>query len=319
MKRPAPQICILVPCYNEEELLLDSADKLALLLGDMISESLIKATSYICFVNDGSTDATWELICTCMRKSQMFRGINLSKNFGHQSALIAGLNTAKADAYVSIDADLQDDERKIIEMVELYREGKEIVYGCRNNRDSDTMFKRATAEAFYKIRSYLGCSTIRNHADFRLMSARAVVALKEYKEVNLYLRGIIPMLGFPSSRVYYARRKREQGVSKYPFSKMLKLAWDGIVNFSDKPLKACLFVAIGSLILCIALIIWAFGLWWQGQTIPGWASLLVVVCFFNCFQFIFLGIIGLYISKALCEIKHRPTYIIQDNYSNGRG
>ena len=308
-----PQLSIIVPCYNEEEVLTNSSERLAAVLQELIALEQIKPSSYICFVNDGSTDGTWNIIMMLMDKSNLFRGINLSRNFGHQGALLAGLFTAKTDVYVSIDADLQDDEGKIKEMVQMYLDGKDIVYGCRDDRQSDTFFKRATAEFFYNMRAFLGCTTIKNHADFRLMSAKAVNALRNYREVNLFLRGVIPMLGFQSGKVFYARRARKQGESKYPLRKMLRLALDGVVNFSDIPLKACFIASAGCFLLCVCIMIWSLVLWYIGSTIPGWASLVMVLCFFSCFQFLFLGIIGLYVGKILNESKRRPRFIIKDD------
>lgn len=278
----------------------------------MIAAGELLSTSYICFVNDGSTDGTWKDICRFMEQSSLIRGINLSRNFGHQGALLAGLLTAQADVYVSIDADLQDDERKIREMVQLYMDGNDIVYGCRSDRETDTWFKRTTAEVFYKLRAWAGCYTIPNHADFRLMSRRAVDALRQYGEVNLYLRGIIPMLGFPSAKVYYTRRARTQGESKYPLSKMAYLAWEGVANFSDAPLMACLCMGIVCFLVTIGLMAWALVQWYEGAALPGWTSLVLVVCFLSSFQFLFIGILGLYIGKVLRETKHRPSFIVQD-------
>lgn len=313
MQQKPRQLCIVVPCYNEEEALPSSAKTLGDLLLSMISDNLVSPDSYICFVNDGSADRTWECIRWLMEQSRMFRGINLSRNFGHQGALLAGLFTAKADMYVSIDADLQDDERKISEMVAMYHEGKDIVYGCRDNRETDTWFKRTTAELFYKLREKMGCYTIPNHADYRLMSARAVQALKQFGEVNLFIRGIIPMLGFPSGKVFYARKAREQGESKYPLSKMLLLAWNGVVNFSDAPLMFCLFAGLIGCAVSVCLMIWAFCQWYAQSTLPGWTSIVLVVCFFGSLQFLFIGIIGLYIGKIMRETKHRPVFIVQDD------
>ena len=250
-----------------------------------------------------------------MEQSRAFRGVNLSRNFGHQGALLAGLFTADADAYVSIDADLQDDERKMHEMVQLYREGKDIVYGCRDNRETDTWFKRTTAQLFYKLREWAGCHTIPNHADYRLMSRRAVEALKQFREVNLFIRGIIPLLGFPTAKVYYTRKARKQGKSKYPLRKMVALAWNGVVNFSEAPLMLCVVVGLAGMVLCLALAAWAVWRWYVGATIPGWASLLMVISVFSSMQFLFLGIIGLYIGKMMRETKHRPVFIAQNDCS----
>lgn len=307
------RLCIVVPSYNEEEALPETARTLYSLLMGMVEEGDISSDSYICFVNDGSSDKTWQVVESLMGQSRAFRGVNLSRNFGHQGALLAGLFTAEADAYVSIDADLQDDEQKIRDMVRLYREGKDIVYGCRDNRETDTWFKRSTAELFYKLRAWAGCYTIPNHADYRLMSRRAVEALKQYGEVNLFIRGIIPLLGFPSAKVYYARKAREQGESKYPLRKMLALAWNGVVNFSEAPLMLCVIVGMIGIAVCIGLAVWALWQWYAGSTIPGWASLLLVVCVFSSLQFLFLGIIGLYIGKIMRETKHRPVFIVQDD------
>ena len=315
-KLDPPQLCIVVPCYNEVAVLPVSAKTLGELLIKMMEHGEVKDTSYICFVNDGSSDATWECIKHLMNKSTIFRGINLSRNFGHQGALLAGLFTARAEAYVSIDADLQDDEQKIREMVQLYCKGHDIVYGCRDNRDTDTWFKRMTAEVFYKLRSKMGVNTISNHADFRLMSFRAVEAFKKYGEVNLFIRGIIPMLGFPSAKVFYMRKARELGEAKYPLRKMVRLAWDGLVNFTDIPLIACLIAGILGCCISVLLIFWALYCWRAGNALPGWTSLLIVVCFSSSLQFVFMGIIGLYTGKVLLESKHRPVFIIQDDLSN---
>lgn len=311
----APILAIIVPCYYEEEALPVTAEILQELVLDMIDREMIDSQSYICFVNDGSQDRTWNIIDELIKETKIFRGINLSRNFGHQAAVLAGLFTAKADIYVSIDADLQDDVQKIREMVQLYREGYDIVYGCREDRSTDSWFKRVTAEAFYKIRAMMGCSTIPNHADYRLMSARAVNELKKYGEVNLYLRGIIPTLGFPSSKVFYTRAARTQGISKYPFIKMLKLAWDGVVNFSEAPLFLCLWLGVIGFLFSIALICYSFFSWYNGTTLPGWTSTVLVVSAFGSMQFIFMGVIGLYIGKIFKETKRRPLYIVQDDRS----
>lgn len=307
-----PVLAIVVPCYNEEEVLPSTSETLRKLIADMVGAGEIAEESYVCFVNDGSRDGTWSIIQKLGGESPVFRGVNLSRNFGHQSALLAGLFTAKADIYVSIDADLQDDEQKIRDMVRLYKEGNDIVYGCRDKRATDTWFKRTTALGFYKLRDSMGCSTIPNHADYRLMSARAVESLKEFREVNLYLRGIIPMLGYPSAKVFYDRKARELGESKYPLSKMLKLAWDGVVNFSDVPLKLVLWIGLLGVVVSLALIVWAAVAWLTHNVVPGWASTLIVVSFFGSVQFCFMGILGLYLGKIFRETKHRPLYIVQD-------
>lgn len=311
-----PVLCIVVPCYNEEEVLPATAQTLADLLEGMAAEGLVSPQSYVCFVNDGSADRTWELIEGFMEEGGgMLRGVNLSRNFGHQGALLAGLYTAKADAYVSIDADLQDDESKIRDMVRLFREGKDIVYGCRDNRDTDTWFKRTTAKAYYRLRAAMGCYTVPNHADYRLMSARAVRELKRFGEVNLYLRGIVPMLGFPSAKVVYDRKSRQQGVSKYPLPKMVALAWNGVVNFSEAPLLAMVWVGLLGIAASLALVVWSLYRWSIGATLPGWTSTVLIVAIFSSMQFLFIGVIGLYIGKIFRETKHRPLFIVKDNRS----
>lgn len=308
-------LSIVVPCFNEEETLNFSADRLENCLQKMIDEGLVSPRSHICFVNDGSTDSSWEIITALRERSRLFRGINLSRNFGHQSALLAGLFTSQADVYVSIDADLQDDETKIIEMVKRFHEGFDVVYGVRSQREADTFFKRTSAMAFYRIRGLMGVNTIPNHADFRLMSRRAVEKLGTFSEVNLYLRGIVPMLGFPSCTVTYERKARELGESKYPLGKMIKLSWNGIVNFTDSPLKFMIWIGSAGFVLSILLIIYAVYRLMIGATLPGWASTVIIVSTFSCLQFLFMGIIGSYIGKIFMETKHRPVFIIQDDFS----
>ena len=311
--KTTPTLCIVVPCYNEEETLRVSAAALRHVLQQLLDEKKIADDSYVCFVNDGSKDNTWNIIRELQEETSSYRGISLSRNFGHQGALLSGLFTAKADIYVSIDADLQDDEQKIIDMVHLYHEGCDIVYGCRDNRDSDTWFKRTSAEAFYKIRSYMGCHTIPNHADYRLMSARSVQALKSFPEVNLYLRGIIPMLGFPSGYVYYKRKSRQLGESKYPLRKMVALAWNGVINFSDAPLLLMIWVGVLGMLASISIMAWCIYQWVNGQTLPGWTSTVLIVSAFGSMQFLFTGIIGLYIGKVFRETKHRPLFIVDQD------
>ncbi|MGN0860996.1 MAG: glycosyltransferase family 2 protein [Candidatus Spyradosoma sp.] len=304
----------MVPCYNEAETLPSSARTLERLLEKMITDEQISSESTIRFVNDGSCDCTWALICElCSRKGTHFRGVNLSRNFGHQSALLAGLFSSRADACVSIDADLQDDVNVVPKMVEKFRAGADIVYGVRARRDTDTFFKKWTALAFYAVRDWLaGGKTIRNHADFRLMSRRAINALKSFPETNLYLRGLIPMLGFPSAKVFYDRRARELGESKYPLSKMLKLAWNGIVNFSDVPLKMLTAAGLLGGAACGCALVFALVQWLRGETVPGWATIVFAVAAVGSVQMISLGILGSYIAKIFLETKRRPPFIIQE-------
>ncbi len=309
-----PTIEIVVPCYNEEETLPSSAGTLERILEKMIAAAQISPESAIRFVNDGSRDRTWTIIRElCGRAGTRFRGVNLSRNFGHQSALLAGLFSSHADACISIDADLQDDPEAVPAMVEKFRDGCDIVYGVRACRDSDSFFKKWTALAFYAVREWLtGGKTIRNHADFRLMSRRAIETLKKFPETNLYLRGIVPMLGFPSDCVFYDRRARELGESKYPISKMLKLAWNGIVNFSDVPLKMLTAVGLICGAACAGVLIFACAQWARGETVPGWATIVAAVAAVGCIQMISMGVLGSYISKIFLETKRRPLFIIQE-------
>lgn len=309
----SPTLCIVVPSYDEQAVLRSSASALKSVLDTLVAANKIAGNSYICFVNDGSHDNTWEIIRELHTKSPMYRGISLSRNFGHQGAVLAGLYTAQADIYVSIDADLQDDETKIIDMVDLYLQGNQIVYGCRDNRDSDTWFKRTTAELFYKLRGMLGCHTIPNHADYRLMSARTVRELKNFPEVNLFLRGIIPMLGFRSAKVYYKRKNRTQGESKYPLHKMIALAWNGVVNFSEAPLILMIWFGLLGILASTVLMGWTIYRWNIGQTLPGWTSTILIVAAFGSMQFLFTGIIGLYLVKIFHETKHRPLFIVDED------
>lgn len=314
----SPVLSIVVPCYYEEEALPTTSEVLGGILKSMIEAGAVAPESHICFVNDGSQDKTWEIITRLREKSSMYRGVNLSRNFGHQAAVLAGLFTDKADVYITIDADLQDDAGKIRDMVQLYLAGNDIVYGCRDDRRSDTWFKRTSAQVFYGLRNKMGCHTVPNHADYRLMSARAVNELRRFDEVNLYLRGVVPMLGFPSAKVYYTRTRREQGESKYPLSKMIKLAWNGIVNFSEMPLHICLWTGAGGVLISIALVVYCIMRWSMGETIPGWTSIVLILCWSTSMQFLFMGIVGLYIGKIFMETKNRPRFIVQDDMT-GRG
>lgn len=308
-----PILSIVVPCYYEEDALPSTSARLGKLLQDMIDAGEVAPESHICFVNDGSQDRTWPIILELMVQSPLYRGVNLSRNFGHQAAVLAGLFTDVADVYITIDADLQDDETKIHEMVALFRDGKDIVYGCREDRSSDTWFKRTTAQTFYSLREKMGCHTVPNHADYRLMSARAVNELRRFGEVNLYLRGVVPMLGFPSAKVFYTRTAREQGESKYPLRKMIKLAWDGVANFSEVPLHLCLWMGGGILVISLALIAYSLVRWYMGDTLPGWTSTVLIISMFGSLQFLFMGILGLYVGKIFRETKSRPLFIVQDD------
>ncbi len=307
------RLALVVPCYNEEAVLEISAKELKSVLSDLIQKQKISSDSFILFVNDGSKDRTWELIEKEHRESEMVFGLKLAGNVGHQFALTAGLLTAKdiCDIAVSIDADLQDDTSVIEEMVDKYHAGSDIVYGVRNDRKSDSWFKRTTAQGFYKIMALMGVKTVYNHADFRLMSKRALEHFSKFEENNLYLRGMVPLIGYQTDCVYYERKERVAGESKYPFSKMLALAWNGITSFSVKPIS--LVTGLGFLIMLLSVLaaIYAFVSYFCGTVEPGWTSLLLSVWFLGGLQLCAIGLIGQYIGKIYIEVKHRPRYNIE--------
>ena len=307
------RLALVVPCYNEEAVLEISAKELKSVLSNLIQKQKISSDSFILFVNDGSKDRTWELIEKEHRESEMVFGLKLAGNVGHQFALTAGLLTAKdiCDIAVSIDADLQDDTSVIEEMVDKYHAGNDIVYGVRNDRKSDSWFKRTTAQGFYKIMALMGVKTVYNHADFRLMSKRALEHFSKFEENNLYLRGMVPLIGYQTDCVYYERKERVAGESKYPFSKMLALAWNGITSFSVKPIS--LVTGLGFLIMFLSVLaaIYAFVSYFFGTVEPGWTSLLLSVWFLGGLQLCAIGLIGQYIGKIYIEVKHRPRYNIE--------
>ncbi|MBQ1171212.1 MAG: glycosyltransferase family 2 protein [Lachnospiraceae bacterium] len=307
------RLALVVPCYNEEAVLEISAKELKSVLSDLIQKQKISPYSFILFVNDGSKDRTWELIEKEHRESEMVFGLKLAGNVGHQFALTAGLLTAKdiCDIAVSIDADLQDDTSVIEEMVDKYHAGNDIVYGVRNDRKSDSWFKRTTAQGFYKIMALMGVKTVYNHADFRLMSKRALEQFSKFEENNLYLRGMVPLIGYQTDCVYYERKERVAGESKYPLSKMLALAWNGITSFSVKPIS--LVTGLGFLIMFLSVLaaIYAFVSYFFGTVEPGWTSLLLSVWFLGGLQLCAIGLIGQYIGKIYIEVKHRPRYNIE--------
>lgn len=308
-----PCLAILVPCYNEEEVFPHSSVVLLDLLQGLIEEGMISDTSYLCFINDGSRDQTWQLITDFAQKHHNHvKGICLLRNFGHQSALLAGLESMTADCYITIDADLQDDETVMRDMIQEFKGGKDIVYGVRRERSTDSFFKRTSALAFYKLMHFLGTRSVYNHADYRLMSQRAVQELSSYGECHVFLRGLVTELGFPTASVFYDRKARELGESKYPLIKMLRFAWTGITSFSDTPMKLALF--LGSFICCVACITGIFTLveWLIGDTVSGWTSLTLLILFFSGLQMLLLGIMGEYIGKIYMQSKHRPRYIIQE-------
>ena len=304
---------IVIPCYNEEETLKETKKRLHTLLSKMIKEGHIDKESFICFVDDGSTDETWANIEGFQKEDSLFKGIKLSRNFGHQNALIAGLMQLKntADALISMDADLQDDIELVREFVTKYQEGYEIVYGVREDRSTDSKFKRDTAGFFYRLQRLMGIETVPNHADYRLLSKKALDALAEFKEINLFLRGIIPMLGFRSCNINYIRKERFAGETKYPFKKMLLFALDGIASFSVRPLRFITIVGFFLFLLSLMGIAWVvIEKFILGNAVQGWASTMVSIYFIGGIQVMSLGIIGEYIGRAFQESKGRPRYII---------
>lgn len=307
------KLYIAVPCYNEEEVLPDSAQKLLTKLSDMINDGKISKDSRVVFIDDGSKDKTWEIISDLHRQNCMFQGIKLSRNRGHQNALLCGLMTLrdKCDAVISIDADLQDDINVFDEMVEKFESGCDVVYGVRSKRETDTFFKRFTAEAYYKILDKLGAKIIFNHADFRLMSARALEAFSQFKEVNLFLRGLVPMVGFKSDIVTYERSERLLGESKYPLKKMLALAFEGITSLSTKPIKLISRIGLIIFLVSIVMLIYFLVRFFMGATVTGWASLAVSIWAIGGLQLLAIGVIGEYIGKIYLETKARPRYIVE--------
>jgi glycosyltransferase involved in cell wall biosynthesis len=306
-------LAIVVPCYNEEEAFPFTVKSLTEVLGNLIRLEKVNKNSYLLFVDDGSKDKTWQLIEAEADRNPLVRGLKLSGNVGHQNALLAGLLTANEDSdiTVSIDADLQDDISAIEKMVDAYHGGADIVYGVRSDRKSDSMFKRTTAQGFYKLMSAMGVKTVYNHADFRLMSHRAIEALAQYKERNLFLRGIVPLIGFKTEKVYYERSKRVAGESKYPLKKMLKFAFDGITSFSIKPITLITTVGILIIICSIAALIYTLISYFTGNTEPGWASLIISIWFLGGVQLAAIGLVGQYVGKIYVESKERPRYNIE--------
>ena len=303
----------VIPCYNEQEVLPETANRLRAKFSELISKGKISDDSRIVFVNDGSKDDTWKIISDLHSQDIIFQGINLSKNMGHQNALLAGLMTAKdlCDMAISLDADLQDDINAIDEMVDKYLDGADVVYGVRSKRATDTFFKRFTAESFYKIMNGLGANTVYNHADYRLMSRRALLGLAEFGEVNLFLRGIVPMVGYKSDIVYYERSERFAGESKYPLRKMLSFAVEGITSLSTKPIKMITGLGIFIFFVSIAVLIYSLVRYFTGHTIPGWTTTVLSVWAIGGLMMISLGVIGEYVGKIYLETKNRPRFIIE--------
>lgn len=309
-----PRLIIVIPCYNEQEVLPITAPQFLAKINQLASEGLISGDSRVMFVNDGSKDDTWNIIQRLADQDEHYIGIAQSRNRGHQNAVLAGLMEAKdmCDITISIDCDGQDDINAMDEMVKAYLEGCEIVYGVRSKRDTDTFFKRFTAESFYKLLNSMGAEVVFNHADYRLISSRALQELAKFKEVNIFLRGMVPLVGFKSTSVYYERSERAAGRSHYPLSKMLALAFDGITSLSIKPIK--MIIGMGVIVTFISFIgiIWAVVEAILGKTVMGWASTTCIICFLSGVQLISVGVIGEYIGKIYMEVKQRPRYIISD-------
>ncbi len=304
---------LVIPCYNEEAVLPETAARLHKKMGDLVRQGKIDKKSRIIFVNDGSEDRTWELICGLHQKDKVFGGINLSRNRGHQNALLAGLMTVKeyADMVISMDADLQDDINAMDAMVEKYLNGTDIVYGVRSSRERDSFFKKATAEGFYKAMNAMGANTVFNHADYRLMSRRALEGLSQYGEVNLFLRGIVPMIGYSTDVVYYERGERFAGESKYPLGKMLSFAVEGITSLSTKPIRMITGLGFFIFIVSIGMLIYSLVRHFTGATIVGWTTLMVSVWAIGGLILLSLGVVGEYIGKIYLETKARPRFIME--------
>ncbi|WP_445935364.1 glycosyltransferase family 2 protein [Paenibacillus sp. FSL L8-0463] len=309
----SPNLTLVIPCYNEEAVLPETIRQLTLILNNLIQINKISQNSKILFIDDGSRDSTWELIESHNKVNKYVHGLKLAKNAGHQNALLAGLISAKdySDIIISIDADLQDDLNVIHEFINKYKEGYDVVYGVRKSRSTDTFFKRSTAQGFYRLMNTMGVNLVFNHADYRLMSKRAVQHLSEFKEVNLFLRGLVPLIGFRSTEVYYDRNERFAGESKYPLKKMLAFAFDGITSFSVTPIRLItglgFIISLFSILVAIYILISKF----SGSTTSGWSSLMISIWFIGGVQLVALGLIGEYIGKIYKEVKARPKYIIE--------
>ena len=308
------KLYIIIPCFNEDSVILETSKILKDKMQKLMTENLIARDSKVIFVDDGSTDRTWELITEIHSNDKMFSGCKLSRNRGHQNALLSGLDCAKGkcDAALSMDADLQDDINVIDQFIMKYEEGNEIVYGVRSSRKKDSFLKSKTAKAFYKIMSLMGAEIVPNHADYRLLGSKALEALFEFNEVNLFLRGIVPLIGYKSANVYYERKERFAGESKYPMKKMISFALDGITSFSIRPIKmisslGIIFVAVSGIMLLYSLISY-----FTGHSVSGWASLITSIWAIGGLQLLAIGIIGEYIGKVFLETKRRPRYIIEE-------
>ncbi len=307
------KLYLAIPCYNEEDVLWDSAEKLLNKYYDLMSAGKITDDSKIVFIDDGSHDRTWDIISDLHNQNAIFQGIKLSRNRGHQNALLCGLMTLKdkADAVISIDADLQDDINVFDEMIDKFEAGCDVVYGVRSKRETDTFFKRFTAEAFYKILNKMGAKVIFNHADFRLMSRRALEAFSLYRETNIFLRGMVPLIGYKSDVVKYERSERLAGESKYPLKKMLALAWEGITSLSIQPIRMITWLGLIIFLISLIMIIYSIISFCVGATVSGWASTLCSIWALGGLQLLAIGIIGEYIGKIYLETKRRPRFIVE--------
>ncbi|GBQ87058.1 glycosyltransferase [Gluconacetobacter johannae DSM 13595] len=310
-KQVTPTLAIVVPCYNESEVFSLCLRELSAVMADMAGNGLIAGNSYLLFVDDGSKDDSWTQIEAACRGNGHVRGLKLSRNKGHQVALMAGLTAADADIIVSIDADLQDDISVIQDMVKAYLAGSDIVYGVRGSRDADSGFKRFTAESFYKIMELMGVQQVSNHADFRLLSRRACAALLAYREQNIYLRGLVPLIGFKSSCVYYDRAERAAGESKYPLKKMLSLALEGITSLTVTPLRIIAALGLSISALSMVATFYSILLKYTGKTVEGWTSVMIAIFFMGGVQMLSLGIIGEYVGKIYMETKGRPKFFVE--------
>lgn len=308
-----PRLAIVVPCYKEEAVLHETTKRLTEVLDNLVEKGLTAPNSFILYVNDGSKDQTWPIISALHKENKYVCGVNLACNTGHQNALVAGLTVAvkEADIMVSIDADLQDDVNAIKIMVQKYHEGCDIVYGVRNKRVTDTVFKRTTALGFYKLMHFMGIKSVYNHADYRLMSRRAVEYLLQFPERNLFLRGLVPLIGYQTDCVYYDRAERFAGESKYPLSKMMSFAFDGITSFSTKPIHFLLYIGMVFILIAMAIGVWAIYEKLTGNTVTGWTSMIVSLWFIGGSLMLAIGIVGEYVGKNYVEVKRRPRFNIE--------
>lgn len=309
----SPRLLLVIPCYNEEAVLKLTYTTLRTYYDDIKSKGIISQDSKICLVNDGSRDRTWEIIDELSATDENIIGVKLSRNFGHQSAIMAGLesNVDRFDCFVTIDADLQDDIHAITGMIEKYRAGASVVYGVRSDRTSDSWFKRISAESFYVVMQKMGVPVVFNHADFRLMDRRVLQELGSFREINLFLRGVVPLIGFKNEKVFYSRKERLAGESKYPLGKMMLFAWNGITSFSTFPMRLVLYFGFFNFLIAMAIVGYILFSYLFGYTVPGWTSTMLPITFFSGSNMMALGLIGEYIGKIYEEVKGRPRYIIE--------